>query len=482
MRKMINQFGIERFRDPCRKGVFLVLAAICLIAAMIFVGMSVDLGMNTVTKTRMQGAADAAALAATQEIMAAVSVASWNAETGIDLNAVNAAAAADARAMAVYVAQVNGFYLNPATDVELGRRVLASDGVSYIETWGSGPYNTVRVRIRKDNADPAASDARLPLIFAPVFGSRTQIISTTGTAFIESRDIVCALDFSASMNDDSSLLNETVGRLGKTAVETSLDAMWNSLVASDVRFSNDAATKKFPSAGFGLINSARGTSNASDVSTTVVEALGLYSPVKRYYDTWTLVTSGTGNYYSTATTDNWRRYVSGALAGQLQKQTNKVSSFVTVPATTAPGYFPDTVESCIPFPQEGKNTSTGLRLGKPSITTSRSRWIAYIDYVRLNADLNSFGYRKKYGYRTLVQYLMNSLPANFQSEDLWRTPHYPFHALKMGMDTYCNFMRDLNYGDCIGMVDYANAAQIETGLNDDGVSETVNLALSRRKS
>ena len=64
MRKMINQFGIERFRDPCRKGVFLVLAAICLIAAMIFVGMSVDLGMNTVTKTRMQGAADAAALAA----------------------------------------------------------------------------------------------------------------------------------------------------------------------------------------------------------------------------------------------------------------------------------------------------------------------------------------------------------------------------------------------------------------------------------
>ena len=161
MRKMINQFGIERFRDPCRKGVFLVLAAICLIAAMIFVGMSVDLGMITVTKTRMQGAADAAALAATQEIMAAVSVASWNAETGIDLNAVNATAAADARAMAVYVAQVNGFYLNPATDVELGRRVLASNGVSYIDTWGSGPYNTVRVRIRKDNADPAASDARL---------------------------------------------------------------------------------------------------------------------------------------------------------------------------------------------------------------------------------------------------------------------------------------------------------------------------------
>jgi hypothetical protein len=475
MRKTIDQSGTKRLRDRCRKGVFLALAAICLVAAMIFVGMSVDLGMITVTKTRMQGAADAAALAATQEIIAALSAASWDAETGLDLDAVNAASAADARAMAVYVAQMNDLYLDPEADVELGRTVLASDGVSWIETWGTGPFNTVRVRIRKDNPDPAAPDARLPLIFAPVFGSHTQIITTTATAFIESRDIVCALDFSASMNDDSSLLNETVGRLGKPAVESSLDAIWNALVDSDVRFSNDAATEKFPSAGFGLINSARGTSNPSDVSATVVEALGLYSPVRHYYDTWTLVPSGTGNYYTTATTDNWRRYVSGTLAGQLQKQTNKVGSYVTVAATTAPGYFPDTLESCIPFPQEGKNSSTGLRLGKPSITTSRSQWIAYVDYVRTNADLHSFGYRKKYGFRTLVQYLLNSRPANNQSEDLWRTPHYPFHALKMGMDTYCNFMTDLDYGDRIGMVDYANAAQIETGLNDDGVSETVNL-------
>lgn len=70
---------------------------------------------------------------------------------------------------------------------------------------------------------------------------------------------------------------------------------------------------------------------------------------------------------------------------------------------------------------------------------------------------------------------MNYRATNFQSEDLWRTPHYPFHALKMGMDTYCNFLSDLSYGDQIGLVAYGNTAQIETGLNDDGVSETVDL-------
>ena len=43
---------------PKRRGVFFVLAIVCLMAAMTFVGMSVDLGMITVTKTSMQSAAD----------------------------------------------------------------------------------------------------------------------------------------------------------------------------------------------------------------------------------------------------------------------------------------------------------------------------------------------------------------------------------------------------------------------------------------
>ncbi len=48
--------------------------------------------------------------------------------------------------------------------------------------------------------------------------------------------------------------------------------------------------------------------------------------------------------------------------------------------------------------------------------------------------------------------------------------------MKMGMETFCEFMTDLSYGDNIGMVDYAVDARIETGLNEDGVPTVIDLA------
>lgn len=475
MKKITQKSGALWFRQKQRKGVFFVLAVICLLGAMTFVGMSVDLGMITVTKTRMQGAADSAALAAAQEIVVAVREASWDSDTGLDMNTVQTSAAAKARDMAVYVAGINGFYINPSTDVLLGRRMLASNGVSYTETWGTGPFNCVKVNIRKDNSNASAPDAKLPLIFAPVVGERAQTITTSATAFIESRDIVCTLDYSGSMNDDSCLSNASVGRLTKSAIESNQDSIWAVFVASDVRFSNDAGTKKFPSAGFGQINSAVGTTNNSSSSQTAIEALGLYTPEQNYYDDWSLNTSGDDYYSTTSGKYEYRLYTTGSYAGQLRRQKNSKGSWTTVAETTAPGYFPQVAESAIPFPQEGKNAATGMRLGKPSVATSKAQWLAYADYVRTSSNLNSQGYRYKYGYRTLCQYLMESRYGNNSSEDLWRVPHYPFHAMKKGMETFCQFMTDLSYGDNIGLVDYAVEAQIETGLTEDGADVTVNL-------
>lgn len=463
------------FRQENRKGVFFVLAVICLLGAMTFVGMSVDLGMITVTKTRMQATADAAALAAAQEIVVAVRDASWDSESGLDMTAVQNAAAADARAMAEYVADINGFYIDPDADVALGRRLLNSDGVTYSETWGTGPYNCVKVDIRKNNSDSSAPDAKLPLIFAPVVGERAQSLSTSATAFIESRDIVCTLDFSSSMNDDSCMSSATISRLTKAGVESNLDAIWDALVASDVRFSNDADTKKFPSSGFGTLNSYAGTSNTSTSSLTAIKALGLYTPASNYYDSWSFNSSGDDYYSTTSGSYTYRRYTQGTYNGQLRRIPTSGGSYTTVAETTAPGYFAPIAESAIPFPQEGKNTSTGLRLGKPSISTSKTQWLAYADYVRTNSNLNAQGYRYKYGYRTLMVYLMESRFMNSQSEDLWRAPCYPFHGMKMGMSTFCEFMTDLSYGDHIGMVDYAVDARIESGLNEDGADATVSL-------
>ena len=475
MKTRDQKSGARLLLHEHRKGVFFVLVVICLLGAMTFVGMSVDLGMITVTKTRMQSSADAAALAAAQEIVVAVREASWTSNTGLDMAAVQAAAAADARSMAVYVANLNGFYVNPNSDVTLGKRLLNNDGITYTESWGTGPFNCVKVNIRKNNSNAAAPDAKLPLIFAPVVGERAQSITTSATAFIESRDIVCTLDFSSSMNDDSCLSSASVARLTKPAIEASLDAIWAAFVASNVRFSSDSATKKFPSTGFGQINSAVGTYNSNSSSQTVIEALGLYTPEKNYYDSWSSNTSGDDYYSKSSSGYDYRRYTQGTFTGQLRRKTTSGSTWSTVSESIAPGYFPQIVESAIPFPQEGKNTSTGMRLGKPSIAVSKSLWLAYADYVRTSSNLNSQGYRYKYGYRTLCQYLMESRQSNSVSEDLWRVPHYPFHAMKMGMDEFCNFMTDLSYGDYIGLVDYAVDARVESGLTEDGADAIVNL-------
>ena len=459
----------SRLEPQHRKGVFFVLAIICLMGAMTFVGMSVDLGMITVTKTRMQSAADVAALAAAQEIVVAVREASWNADTGLDMNAVQTQAAADARLMAEYVADLNGFYIDPDTDVQLGKRLLAADGVTYTETWGTGPFNCVKVNLRKDNTDASAPDAKLPLLFAGVVGERAQTITTSATAFIESRDIVCTLDFSLSMNYDSRLKSSSVNRLTKSAIESNLDDIWNSFVNSNVRFSDEPSTPKFPSGGFGLINSAEGTYSSSGNSDTVLEELGLCAPASNFNS------RGSDYYYTSSGGYNYRRYTTGSNAGDLMRRSSSRSSWSTVPETSAPGYTPPTPEIVIPFPQEGKSSSTGLLHGKPSASTSKSLWKSYIEYVQTNNDLDAQGYRKKYGFRTLCLHLMVNRPSNNASEDLWRVPHYPFHAMKTGMGTFCQFMTDLSYGDHIGMVDYAAEAHLETGLNDASSGVTVDL-------
>ena len=470
----------HRLEADRRRGVFFALAILSMLAALTFVGMSVDLGMITVTKTRMQGAADAAALAAAQEIVVAVREAG---EAGItDVQAVQALAAQQARDMAEHVCDLNGFYIDPDTDVELGSRLLGSDGQTYQETWGSPPYNMVRVTIRKDNEDLTAPDAELRLSFAPVIGKRSHTLTTQATAFIESRDIVAVLDYSGSMAYDSLIYSGTINRLGLAQVESSLDDIWDALVASNVTFSDDAATVKFPSGGFGGINSYAGTYISSNDVDTVYTTLGLDDDGSgssgNYWDGWSSgYSSGLGTTYYTnyAYGYYWLVLESGPYSSYLWYNTNGGSSYY---------YYGDLYDypgagsgssSPIPFPQEGKTGVDGTLNGKPSASESETMWKDYIDFVMTDSSLNAYGYGKTYGYRTLMHYLISEQMMNHQSEDLWRAPIYPHHAVKEGMTLFATFLDNLGYGDHLGLVTYATTSRRQIGLWDDGVDVTVDL-------
>src|SRR3954464_2506284 len=104
----------QRQRD--RRGIIVVLTSFLLAVLFAFVALSVDTGRVVLTETKMQNAVDAASLAASQEITAAVYAAGQGqGSANIDANSI---AVSSARTMAQQVGQANGVYIDPAKDVK----------------------------------------------------------------------------------------------------------------------------------------------------------------------------------------------------------------------------------------------------------------------------------------------------------------------------------------------------------------------------
>src|SRR3972149_2657412 len=108
-------------RGPHRRGVVVVLTAFLLTVLFAFLALSVDTGRVVLTETQMQNAADAASLAASQEIQAAVHAAGQGVGSAtIDANSIAVEAA---RNMARDVAEGNGVFGDPSQGGEFGNAV-----------------------------------------------------------------------------------------------------------------------------------------------------------------------------------------------------------------------------------------------------------------------------------------------------------------------------------------------------------------------
>ncbi len=396
-------------RTP-RRGIVVVLTGFALIAIFAFVALSVDTGRIVVTENQMQNAVDAAALAASQEITVAAQDA---ASEGGDAASATQAAVAAARLMAAEVAAANNVYINPDTDVQFGKRQYDAAADEWTTVWGTSPFNAVRVTARRTAADASAPDGEFPLAFGWAVGRSQVPIQASAVAYVEARDLVVCLDWSSSMNDDSSI--KAFGTLGQVETEAALDAMWDALVDADPRWPNQSGISKFPAGGFGDIDSYLGTYVPYNSSRTVIyEALKLDQP------------DGQGNSY-------------------------------------------------VPFPQAGRSDNgNGLPKNMLNEDDSRYHWKKYIEYVRDESkdNKNAYGddYKYQYGYRSLMDYLQRKKYRVKDSEDLWRTPHYPFHACKEGTTLMLDFMETLEFGDEVGVVVYYASSKELTQYDDGEVS------------
>lgn len=534
-----------------RRGVIVVLASALSTVLFAFVAFGVDTGRMVMTQTHMQNAADAAALAASQEIMAAVRTAGDQGGGDVDLD-INSIAISQSRQVAADVAAANGYYVDPDQDVQFGKRVFDHDSGKWELVWNEAPYNTVQVNIRRDNPDLDAPDAQLRMAFGFAVGKASMPITTSASAFIESRDMVLVLDFSSSMNDDSEL--RSVNRLGQTAIEDNLEDIYEALGPpedGDLVFEPQFLTLESPDPSTPSEAKVHCTFKREKVhvtSTQNIEEVVLRFTNNQYKTYSNLNTmdqefQGTGSNSSRDIKSVWVTSGSGAadpdpitVQGDAPTSNNKPQIYVTFDGDTIyvnsskdlsnvvlkfengveykfdglsgkTGTFTGTgsntglnIETCwiksgsnasgdgpgygerfdnpqdfegessaqeFVFHDTNSNVKAAFGLDQISFPYPGGSWDSYINYARSNYYVKQAGYRQMYGGLSLVNYLLDGRNRNSQCPDLWKTPHYPFHAVKNGATLFTEFLTDLDFGDELGLVTYDTNSRVEKVLDED---------------
>lgn len=447
MRRMSRPCHHLRVNPPNdrRRGAISVLAAFMLVILFAFMAMAIDVGRIVHKRTSMQNAVDAAALAASLEITEAASSAAANGEDPAEFSTQRA------RQMAYDVAFANGVTIDPATDVEFGRRAYNPGTGKWPITWGQQPYNVVRVTARRDQADTSLPNGRLPLAFGWAVGMPSIELRASATAYVESRDIVCVLDFSGSMNDDSTYA--AFNKLGKGNVEANMKQIWDALQplnTGSMTFSNAYLTIKGATPTNSTLPQIHVTFKDNEVYVTSTKdlsnvVLGFTDNSTQKFDNLSGKTGtfkGTGSYANKTLNKCWVKSGSNS-------------------SNDGPGYgerFNDT------------NAAVKAQLGLNNVPYPfpDGSWDQFIDYCRNDSSVKTAGYRRAYGGLNFVQFLLTQKSAFHQTPVLWKTPHYPFHAMKQGMTLFTDFLNELQMNDELGLAVYDETARIETILDFDG--------------
>lgn len=544
-----------------RRGAFLPVAAVSLAAASAMVALGVDLSVVTLERTKMQNACDAAALAASQEITSAIATAASDATGSSDVAGTvqdaNAIATSAAKTMAAKVANLNGVYVDPERDVTFGKRVFNAGTGKFSVEWGVGPYNVVKVVARRDNPEAGHPDSKLDLFFAGVTGQGSASLTTSAIAYVEARDIVMVMDFSGSMNDDSTMA--AYSRLGKSNVEANMLDIWNALgppagslpfvpeyltvsktsgvVTASNTFKNSQITlssnKPYQTVkltftnnntqsftglstssgtyqGSGYSNSGKSiykvelnsTNTITDTSEPDTELKNGLTPtssnhaqIKVYYKGSTCTVTSTKSISNVVLrfADNTDQMLTSGLSGTLKGSGSNLGKWIkqvyvrsgTRTSSDGTNYgekitnphgsaWPTSdVTSTLVFENGGAELAAKYGLG--TYPWASGSWDELVSFCNTDSTVNANGYRYKYGGLNWVQWLLTTKQKQNQTKDLWKTPHYPFHAMKEGASLFCDFLTGLEFGDELGMVDYAEEGTIETTQANLGDGVTVNL-------
>jgi hypothetical protein len=338
---------------------------------MSFVALGVDVGYMYTMQAQLQRQVDAAALAGAGKLIDGVEPAKATAKEYLVRNPVGSAGGViDEAALANAVIEFEGSH-GDDLDLTIGNwnpvTRTFSDGGGTLGHHGGDVLS-----------EPA-------ILFRPRHGKTTFAIQASSTAQFQPRDIMVVLDYSASMNDDSSF--EAIGKLPQATVEGSLLNCWSDL---GVSYGNLPATPTWATAQGVAQNIPSQIPHVTvqyRYSSVYVTSTQNLTQVKLEFSsgaqqTWTPAATTTGTYAGTG--------------GNAGKQVRKVwvkSWSNNVPFGANGEYFD--------FTSTGINTTLKNALGLNLVTypyPGYGSWDAWIDHVESSSTTNSSaGYRYKFG-------------------------------------------------------------------------------------
>ncbi len=454
--KFAHQSGTRgKLQKKDRQGVILVLAAMMVVVILMLVAFSVDLGIVASANTDMKRATDSAALAGAGRL-------------------IDGADAANLQAFEFLVHNPVGNY-NLAAEDENWKHNLEALLAAHVDEFETqlGHWDAeTRTFAVSDNLPSTirvvASRPNLPLFFSGIFGYTQFNVSAESIAQYQPRDIAIVLDFSASMNDDSEL--KRIGENGnnRTEVENSLAEIYDDL--SPMSHGN----LQFQTQHVTLVGVPPATNNQPQITVTfrsddvyVTSSKELSNVVMQFSDGSTEkiedLVSPTGEFRGSG--DNYGKYITKVWVKSGPNDSGE-----------GPGYGEA-------FEDDNATVITALGLTDVTYPYPSGSWDEYITYVKTNYNVTRAGYRRSYGYKTLINYWLEVKPTHAQTPDLWKTRAQPIKAVKDAVGVFMDYIQQVDSNDRVALILYNSSSQealVEHSLSED--FDTIETTISQRQA
>jgi len=164
--------------------------------------------------------------------------------------------------------------------------------------------------------------------------------------------------------------------------------------------------------------------------------------------------------------DSQFRAINGPI-GQSAVEANMYEIYqdLALPALGSLQWEPQYIEST-----DDAVVSAALGLDSVSYPYPVGSWPKFFEHIQKDGWVKAAGYRKKYGYKTFMDYLLSERPKYSETPDLWKTPEQPITAVKDAVTVFLAFLQEVETDDKVGLAIYthpSSGAVLESELTNN---------------